>query len=134
MSRIRTAVCCGQLLAATLVVVSGGMAAPAAAQSSLADQTCRAALGDNFRPGSGTPYERCCMVAEEQDWYQQHGVAIARVYVRADRQKVRPKACSAAELTALLAAGAGTQPPGTEQSQSAGQSRPDPTGQSEPAW
>lgn len=126
MSRIKIAAYIGQFVAASLLLGSGAALSPAAAQSSLADQTCRAALGDTFTPSSGTTGNRCCMVVEEQSWYEQNGVVISRVYLRADQQKVRPKACSAAELAALLGAGSGTQP------QPPGQGNPNPPGTSTP--
>jgi len=99
----------GQLIAAA-IILGATIASPVSAQSSVAEQTCRPALGEGFSASSGTPDRRCCMVLEERDWYRANDVTGGRVYLRADALKVRPKGCSAAELAAL-GAGPGSADP-----------------------
>jgi hypothetical protein len=102
MSRVSIVASVGQWIAAAVVLGAvTNVALPAAAQSSAADQTCRPALGDRFSVASGMPDRRCCLVVEEMDWYRANDVTGGRVYVRVDALKVRPMACSAAELAAL---------------------------------
>lgn len=100
MSRVSKISLGGQLAAVAVMLAAAVIAAPAVAQSA-ADQTCRAALGKNFSVSSGTPDRRCCLVAEEKDWYRENDVTSGRVYLRADALKVRPKGCSMAELAGL---------------------------------
>ena len=100
----------GQLIAAAIILGSAAIASPVAAQSSVAEQTCRPALGEGFSVSTGAPDRRCCMVLEEQDWYRANNVTGGRVYLRADALKVRPKGCSAAELAALGAGPGSTGP------------------------
>ena len=91
----------GQLIAAAIILGSAAIASPVSAQSSVAEQTCRPALGEGFSASTGTPDRRCCMVLEEKDWYRANDVTGGRVYLRADALKVRPKGCSVAEHAAL---------------------------------
>lgn len=87
------------LLGYAVILCGVAAAAPAAAQSG--QQTCRVALGDNFSIVQGSPGDRCCMVAEEQSWYDANDVIITRVYLTFDSRKVKPRLCSAASTAGL---------------------------------
>lgn len=98
-----------RLLAAGSIVLGsaaglGLMATPATAASQPAQQTCRPALGESFSQSSGNSDRLCCMVLQQQRWYEQKGVLSGRVYLRADMEKIEPRICTRDELNAVRAA------------------------------
>lgn len=98
-----------RLLAAGSIVLGsaagfGPMATPAAAAPQPAQQTCRPALGESFSQSSGNSDRLCCMVLQQQRWYEQKGVVNGRIYLRADMEKIEPRICTRDELNAIRAA------------------------------